>query len=164
MRSRTRDRGPAGRSNRGNRPQSRSGPAGANRNKAKSKGNQPKRGKSGAGKSGAGKDGSGKSGAHRGGQNKAANQRNRNRRPNKSSAGVTFWGDPANLPAPSADVRMTDAPSAVPRSLGPAPLPGHEAIAEHYFSAVYDRAVATAGALAAAGGLIDPLTLVDDND
>jgi predicted TIM-barrel enzyme len=50
----------------------------------------------------------------------------------------------------------------VPRSLGPPPLPGHENAAEHYFAAVYDRAVTTAGALAAAGGLIDPDALADE--
>jgi hypothetical protein len=43
----------------------------------------------------------------------------------------------------------------VVRSLGPPPLPGHETAAEHYFGAVYERAVALAGALAAAGGLLD---------
>ena len=50
----------------------------------------------------------------------------------------------------------------MPQSLGPPPLPGHESIAEHYFGVVYDRAVATAGALAAAGGLIDPDALVEE--
>jgi hypothetical protein len=57
---------------------------------------------------------------------------------------------------------MTDHPAAVPQSLGPPPLPGHESIAEHYFGVVYDRAVATAGALAAAGGLIDPDALAEE--
>jgi predicted TIM-barrel enzyme len=50
----------------------------------------------------------------------------------------------------------------VPRSLGQPPLPGHQAIAEHYLEAVYDRAVTTAGALAAAGGLIDPDALAEE--
>jgi len=76
--------------------------------------------------------------------------------------GVSFWGDPAKLPSPQGDVRMTADPAAVPRSLGPPPLPGHENAAEHYFAAVYDRAVTTAGALAAAGGLIDPEALADE--
>jgi len=61
------------------------------------------------------------------------------------------------------DVRITDAPAAVPRSLGLPPLPGHEAVAEHYFTVVYERAVATAGALAAAGGLIDLDAVVDED-
>jgi hypothetical protein len=77
---------------------------------------------------------------------------------------VLFWGDPSALPASQPDVRITDDPSAVPRSLGAPPLPGHEAIAEHYFRVVFERAVTTAGALAAAGGLIDPEALLDEHD
>ncbi len=73
-----------------------------------------------------------------------------------------FWGDPEALPHIRQDVRITDDPAAVPRSLGQPPLPGHESVAEHYFTVVYERAVATAGALAAAGGLIDLETVVDD--
>ena len=75
-----------------------------------------------------------------------------------------FWGDPQKLPESRADVRITDDPAAVARSLGAPPLANHEAIAEHYFSAVYDRAVTLAGALAAAGGLIEPEALLDDTD
>jgi hypothetical protein len=74
-----------------------------------------------------------------------------------------FWGDPELLPAMQRDVRITDAPAAVPRSLGSPPLPGHEVVAEHYFRVVYERAVGTAGALAAAGGLIDLQAVVDDD-
>lgn len=66
------------------------------------------------------------------------------------------------MPDAQREVRMTTDPGAVPRSLGPPPLPGHETAAEHYFAAVYDRAVTTAGALAAAGGMIDPDTLADE--
>ncbi|MBW3663328.1 MAG: hypothetical protein KY469_09540 [Actinobacteria bacterium] len=65
-----------------------------------------------------------------------------------------FWGDASALPAASNDVRITDDPHAVPRSLGEPPLPQQREIAEHYFAAIYDRAVMAAGALAAAGGLI----------
>jgi hypothetical protein len=72
-----------------------------------------------------------------------------------------FWGDASALPASRRDVRITDDPSAVARSLGPPPLPGHEVIAEHYFAAVYQRSVALAGALAAAGDLISPDELED---
>jgi hypothetical protein len=77
---------------------------------------------------------------------------------------VAFWGDPSTLPVTQNDLRITDDPSAVPRSLGAPPLPGHEAIAEHYFRVVFERAVTTAGALAAAGGLIDPDALMDDHE
>lgn len=77
-------------------------------------------------------------------------------------SGVDFWGDPATLPPARQDVRITEDPAAIPRSLGPAPLPGHEVIAEHYFTAVYERAVMLAGALAAAGELIRPEELVEE--
>lgn len=82
-------------------------------------------------------------------------------RPNGAEI-VAFWGDTEQLPAVRTDIRITDDPAAVPRSLGRPPLPGHEQIAEHYFAAVYDRAVATAGALAAAGGLIDAESLAEE--
>ena len=91
-----------------------------------------------------------------------AKRRNRRRGKPTGPEGPGFWGDPAQLPDAETDVRMNEDPAAVPRSLGPPPLPGHEAIADHYFAAVYDRAVNTAGALAAAGGLIDPDALLDD--
>ncbi len=113
-----------------------------------------------------------------GGAERARDKRNRKRggdkqggqparRPQREQApGRTdqagFWGDPELLPAMRRDVRITDAPAAVPRSLGSPPLPGHEAVAEHYFRVVYERAVGTAGALAAAGGLIDLHAVVDD--
>lgn len=109
----------------------------------------------------------GSTGKHAGGggakHGKANRKRSRNRnRPPKGSqapAGAGFWGDAEKLPSPTRDVRITDDPAAVARSLGSPPLPGHEKIAEHYFTVVYERAVQTAGALAAAGGLIDPETL-----
>lgn len=67
-----------------------------------------------------------------------------------------FWGNPADLPSARQAIHITDDPDATVRSLGPPPLPGHEEIAGHYFAAVYDRAVAIAGALAAVGGMIEP--------
>lgn len=90
------------------------------------------------------------------------NRRNRNRRQQPPKDGTSFWGDPSRLPPAQPDVRITDDPAAVPRSLGPPPLPGHESIADHYFAVVYDRAVTTAGALAAAGGMIDPEALGEE--
>lgn len=76
--------------------------------------------------------------------------------------GAGFWGDPAALPEPRHDLRITDDAPAVARSLGPPPLVGHEIIAEAYFAAVYDRAVTLAGAVATAGGLLTPDELVDE--
>jgi hypothetical protein len=80
----------------------------------------------------------------------------------KQQGGVGFWGDPEALPPARQDVRITTDPSAIARSLGPPPLPGHETIAEHYFRAVYERSVMLAGALAAAGGLIEPDELAEE--
>lgn len=120
-----------------------------------------------------GKDGKdGKDGARGRGQRgrKRGNRRKheRGRSPQREQAKgrqdpAGFWGEQDALPVLRQDVRLTDDPAAVPRSLGPAPLPGHEAVAEHYFRVVYERAVATAGALAAAGGLIDLSAVVDDD-
>lgn len=99
----------------------------------------------------------------------AKNRRNRNkgsrrnRAPKRLHDGAAFWGDDRPLPGGDQRVQMTTDPAAVPRSLGPPPLPGHEAIAAHYFAAVYDRAVTTAGALAAAGGLIDHDAIDDES-
>ena len=44
-------------------------------------------------------------------------------------------------------------PTALVRSLGPPPLPGQTAYAEHYLAAVVERAAAMAGAVAAAAGV-----------
>jgi hypothetical protein len=104
-------------------------------------------------------------GNQRGGnqQRRTNNRRNRGRSRNQPDP-VAFWGDPAQLPATRTDIQITDDPAAVPRSLGTPPLPGQEQIAAHYFAVVYDRAVTTAGALAAAGGLIDPEGLTADDE
>lgn len=101
-----------------------------------------------------------------GGKGRSKGKRSRNPRggnnKGQSPGGAGFWGDAAKLPAPTRDVRITEEPAAVARSLGAPPLPGHENIAEHYFTVVYERAVQTAGALAAAGGLIDPDALAEE--
>jgi hypothetical protein len=117
-----------------------------------------------------GKNGSSKGGGGKGGGGKGRNRnrrRNRNRgggnKGNQAPSGAGFWGEADKLPAPVQDVRITDDPAAVARSLGSPPLPGHEKIAEHYFTVVYERAVQTAGALAAAGGLIDPMALAGES-
>lgn len=90
---------------------------------------------------------------------RSSGQRSRRRRgrgrQQQRHAPAAFWGDPARMPDASEHVRITTDPAAVPRSLGEPPLPGHEAIADHYFAVVYERAVTTAAALAAAGGLME---------
>lgn len=76
--------------------------------------------------------------------------------------GAGFWGDAASLPDTPREIRITADPSALTRSLGPPPLQGRESVSQYYFATVYDRAVALAGALAAAGGLITPEELQDE--
>ena len=98
-----------------------------------------------------------------GGGSSQRNRRNKqNAARNQRQSGAGFWGRADKLPEISSDLRITDDPAAVARSLGPAPLTGHEAIVEHYFTAVYDRAVTLAGAVATAGGLLTPDELTDE--
>ncbi len=66
-----------------------------------------------------------------------------------------FWEGAEPLPDSPSAIALTEDPAAVVRSLGPPPLSGREQVAEHYFEAVYQRAVAIASALAAAGHLLD---------
>lgn len=73
-----------------------------------------------------------------------------------------FWGRPEELPRADVKARITSDPSAVVRSLGRAPLSGHHNAADHYFAAVYERSVSLAGALAAAGDMIETDELVAD--
>jgi hypothetical protein len=118
----------------------------------------------------AGRGGAQARGAKAGGRNnrgRRSGQQGRGKPRNRppEPVGPEFWGERTALPPARTDVRFNEDPAAVPRSLGTPPLPGQEALAGHYFAAVYDRAVATAGALAAAGGLIEPDDLdelVDD--
>ena len=100
----------------------------------------------------------GKGAGHTSANRSSRNNRSRRRKPQVND-GLEFWGDPSQSPAARTEVRITSDPTAVVRSLGAPPLPGHETIAEAYFVAVYGRALTTAGALAAAGGLIDPAEL-----
>jgi hypothetical protein len=71
-----------------------------------------------------------------------------------------FWGTAHGDPDDGDRIRPADDPATMIASLGPAPLPGRETIAEHYFVAIYERAAAIAGALAASSDLLH----VDDPD
>ena len=83
-------------------------------------------------------------------------QGNRRRKSKKNSFKPDeFWGDASKLPTDETLVRITPDPAAVVRSLGRPPLSGQFNVAEHYFTAVYDRSVTLASALAAAGRLLD---------
>jgi hypothetical protein len=101
-------------------------------------------------------------GKNRSGKTSSQRRRRQQGRGTSRTEGAGFWGDASKLPLDQPEVRISDDPSAVVRSLGPPPLAGHETIAEHYFAAVYDRAVGLAGALAAAGGLIKPEQLPEE--
>ncbi|WP_420626557.1 hypothetical protein [Candidatus Poriferisodalis sp.] len=78
-----------------------------------------------------------------------------------SSAATTASAEDAAVPhadigTEARRISVTTDPTSTVRSLGKPPLAGRETVAEHYFEAVYKRAVAMAGALAAAGGLLAP--------
>ena len=66
-----------------------------------------------------------------------------------------FWGTSFPPPEPAEPVTMAEDATAMVRSLGTPPLTGQEAVAEHYFTAVYVKAAALASALAAADGLLE---------
>jgi hypothetical protein len=96
---------------------------------------------------------------NRGGDKARNNNNNRRRKgPRKKKVDPkVFWGDAEQLAqVPDEKATITTNPSAVVQSLGRPPLSGQQNAAEHYFVAVYDRAVNLAAALAAAGNLIEP--------
>lgn len=75
----------------------------------------------------------------------------RGKKPQKGAVTVAFWGtEPADEPGP---IRVSHDPSAMVRSLGHAPLKGHEVAAEYTFRLVYDKAAGLAATLATAAGL-----------
>jgi hypothetical protein len=83
------------------------------------------------------------------------NQRRQGRGSKAVEPAQQFWGDAGKVPRLEGRVRISSEPDAVVRSLGRAPLSGQAAVAELYFTAVYDRAVGLATALAAASDLIE---------
>jgi len=99
------------------------------------------------------------------GSNRRQGGRRRSKSPKKQTINPeSFWGDPEKLPRDETNVRITTDPAAVVRSLGRPPLSGHFNVAEHYFTAVYDRSVSLASALAAAGNLVEPEELMGTRD
>jgi hypothetical protein len=65
-----------------------------------------------------------------------------------------FWGSDTVEDEQLHTIRALEDPTPLVRSLGVPPLPGHEAVAVHYFSAMYDKAASLANALAATAGLL----------
>jgi hypothetical protein len=90
-------------------------------------------------------------------KSKSTNSRRRKGPRKKKVDPRVFWGNSELLEEydpPGATI--TTKPAAAVLSLGRPPLSGQQNAAEHYFSAVYGRAVNLAAALAAAGELIEP--------
>ncbi len=89
----------------------------------------------------------------------AARRRSRRSRSRSAAASTAknsgdFWGSAGKLPDPEEVVITTD-PSALLRSLGRPPFPGHEAVSEYYLRAVYESSVKLAEVLATAGDLLE---------
>jgi hypothetical protein len=76
------------------------------------------------------------------------------RNPRHTTGDPEFWGDPVDGGVEVDAIRPAAEPNAMVNSLGPAPLPGRETIAEHYFAAIYERAAALAAAIAASSDLL----------
>ncbi|MCB1004191.1 MAG: hypothetical protein KDB35_08390 [Acidimicrobiales bacterium] len=89
----------------------------------------------------------------------------------KAKKVVDFWDVPGADPAElTTVVAVPDDPTVLVRSLGPPSLSGQGANAEHYFSAVYDKASHVAYALAVANRLLaddgetEAAGVLDDED
>lgn len=79
----------------------------------------------------------------------------RRRRPAKQvSPADAFWGKAEVTPVTAQPIRPTRDADAVPRSLGEPPLAPNPAAAQRQLAVVYEEAVRTATALAAANGLL----------
>ena len=68
-------------------------------------------------------NGASSNGSNGDGSRKRRNRKRRNR--SNAKALAEFWGDADALPEARDDIRITQDPSAVVRSLGRPPLPGH---------------------------------------
>lgn len=79
----------------------------------------------------------------------------RRRRNRQASPAEAFWGPAEAVPVTAARVRPTRDFDAVPRSLGEPPIPPNPLAAQRHLAVVYEEAVRTATALAAANDLLD---------
>ncbi|MCH7788967.1 MAG: hypothetical protein IH940_05945 [Acidobacteria bacterium] len=129
------------------------------------------RGSKGGRKRGGSKQSSGSSrssGASAQGTSKNGNTkrtgRSRGRSKKAKQNPAVFWGNPESLPTREHAVSPGQNVHAIVESLGRAPIPGQEANAAHYFALVYDRAASLALALAAAGGINEPVEDAEDLD
>lgn len=74
-----------------------------------------------------------------------------------------FWRNSEPRTTTPDPIRPTRDPAAVPRSLGDPPL-SPDTAAQHHLAVVYEEAVRTATALAAANGLLADLPSSDDEE
>jgi hypothetical protein len=79
-------------------------------------------------------------------------RKNTRRNGRRRSPQADLWRAVPPAPEVQPITPVTD-PAALVRSLGPPSLPGHTTYAEHYLTAVVERAAALAGAVAAAAGV-----------
>jgi hypothetical protein len=111
--------------------------------------------RSGRGKGGGGNNAGGNGGGSPSGGAPKGGQGGQGGGKAKAKKAVDFWEVPGAVPAELAvAVRVPDDPTVLVRSLGAPALPGQGANAEHYFTAVYDKASHVAYALAVANGLL----------
>ena len=90
------------------------------------------------------------------GQGRRKGRRRRRSKKSDSNKAAEFWGaEGASVDLEHRVVSAAD-PTAVVTSLGSPPLSEHSTAADTYFEAVYHRAAALSGALAAAGDLDNP--------
>jgi hypothetical protein len=93
-------------------------------------------------------------------QRRRKSSRSKNRK--KSVDSRDFWGADEAEQADLELIQVAQVPTTMVLSLGPPPLPGHDQLAEHYFTAVYDKASSLATALAATADLLDFDSLDDE--
>ncbi|HUR22664.1 MAG TPA: hypothetical protein VMZ73_02210 [Acidimicrobiales bacterium] len=87
----------------------------------------------------------------------------RRRRPARQvSPAEAFWGKDNSAPVTVQPIKPTRAADAVPRSLGDPPMAPSPAAAQRHLAVVYEEAVRTATALAAANGLLCKDAGIDD--
>jgi hypothetical protein len=115
-------------------------------------------------RSGRGKGGGNNAGANANGGNppKGGGQGGGGKKAKKQA---DFWEVPgASAKDLAAAVRVPDDPTALVRSLGAPSLPGQGGNAEHYFTAVYEKASHVAFALATANGLLEDALVAGEGD
>jgi hypothetical protein len=89
-------------------------------------------------------------------------KRRRGKPAGASDAVTDFWGADDHQAGAASAIQPTSDPGAVPRSLGAPPLSSRSGVALASLTTVYEEAVRTATALAAANGLLAADAAGDD--